>query len=91
MEFLPDQNEIRMREVPWGVSEIFSGKQDLSELRIQRVEYFGAGVKSCWLAPPALKTTYVFYSQKDDEIYAGIDLSKDKNFVIEIELAEIFN
>jgi len=90
MVFMPDQNEIRMREVPLGVIEILSAKQDLTEMMIKCSEYFSAGVKSYWLAIPALRTVYVFYSPKDYEIYSGTDLLKDKNLSIELELSEIF-
>lgn len=90
MVFLPDQNEIRMREVPLGVIEILSAKQDLAELMIKCSEYFSAGVKSYWLALPALRTVYVFYSPNEYEIFSGNDIMKDKNLGIELELTEIF-
>lgn len=90
MAFVPDQNEIRMREVPLGVIEILSAKQDLAELMIKCSEYFNAGVKSYWLALPALRTVYVFYSPNEYEIFSGNDIMKDKNLGIELELAEIF-
>lgn len=90
MVFQPDQNEIWMREVPLGVIEILSAKQDLAEMMIKCSEYFSAGVKSYWLALPALRTVYVFYSPKDYEIFSGSDLLKDKNLGIELDLEEIF-
>jgi Uma2 family endonuclease len=90
MAFVPDQNEIRMQEVPLGVVEILSAKQDLTELMIKCSEYFTAGVKSYWLALPALKTIYVFYSPKEYEIFSGTDQLKDKALDIELDLVDIF-
>ncbi|HMR45132.1 MAG TPA: Uma2 family endonuclease [Saprospiraceae bacterium] len=90
MDFVPGDNEVRMSEVPLGVVEILSAKQDLSELMIKRAEYFTAGVKSYWLALPDLKTIYVFYSPEDYDIYSGKDILKDKKLDIELDLAEIF-
>ncbi len=90
MAFVPDDNEIRMREVPLGVIEILSAKQDLAELMIKCSEYFAAGVKSYWLALPALRTIYVFYSPDEYEIFSGKEVLKDKNLEIELDLAEIF-
>ncbi|MBP6810154.1 MAG: Uma2 family endonuclease [Saprospiraceae bacterium] len=90
MAFVPDENEIRMREVPLGVIEILSARQDLAELMIKCSEYFAAGVKSYWLALPALRTIYVFYAPNEYEIYSGTDLLQDKKLNIELDLAEIF-
>ncbi|MFN0034075.1 MAG: Uma2 family endonuclease [Saprospiraceae bacterium] len=90
MAFTPDENEVRMREVPLGVIEILSAKQDLTEMMIKRSEYFGAGVKSYWLALPALRTIYVFYPSDEYDIYSGKDILKDKVLGIELDLAEIF-
>ena len=90
MDFIPGDNEVRMTEVPLGVVEILSAKQDLSELMIKRAEYFAAGVQSYWLALPDLKTIYVFYSPEDYDIYSGKDILKDKKLDIELDLAEIF-
>lgn len=90
MDFVPGDNEVRMTEIPLGVVEILSAKQDLSELMVKRAEYFTAGVKSYWLALPDLKTIYVFYSPEDYDIYSGKDILKDKKLGIELELAEIF-
>ncbi|MFN0215457.1 MAG: Uma2 family endonuclease [Saprospiraceae bacterium] len=90
MVFMPDQNELRMREVPLGVIEILSAKQDLSELMVKCSEYFEAGVKSYWLALPALRTVYVFYSQDEYDIYSGKDILHDKKLKIELDLSEIF-
>jgi Uma2 family endonuclease len=90
MVFAPDDNELRMSEVPLGVVEILSAKQDLSELMIKRSEYFAAGVQSYWLALPALKTIYVFYSPDQYDIYSGKDVLQDKRLDIELDLAEVF-
>jgi Uma2 family endonuclease len=90
MDFIPGDNELRMSEVPLGVVEILSAKQDLSELMMKRSEYFAAGVKSYWLALPALKTIYVFYSPEEYDIYSGKDLLRDKQLDIELDLTEIF-
>lgn len=90
MIFAPDQNEIRMREVPLGVVEILSARQDLTELMIKCSEYFSAGVKSYWLALPALCTVYVFYAPNEYEIFSGKDVLKDKVLGIELDLTDIF-
>lgn len=90
MEFTPNDNELRMTEMPLGVIEILSAKQDLAELMIKCAEYFAAGVKSYWLALPALRTIYVFYSPEEYEIFSGKDPLRDKKLNIELELTEIF-
>lgn len=90
MDFVADENEIRMRQVPLGVIEILSAKQDLTELMIKCSEYFSAGVKSYWLALPALKTIYVFYSPDEYVIYSGKDILQDKKLNIELDLVDIF-
>ena len=79
-----------MRQVPLGVIEILSAKQDLTELMIKCSEYFSAGVKSYWLALPALKTIYVFYSPDEYVIYSGKDILQDKKLNIELDLVDIF-
>ena len=90
MDFVADENEIRMRQVPLGVIEILSAKQDLTELMMKCSEYFSAGVKSYWLALPALKTIYVFYSPDEYVIYSGKDILQDKKLNIELDLVDIF-
>lgn len=90
MAFVADENEIRMRQVPLGVIEILSAKQDLTELMIKCSEYFSAGVQSYWLALPALKTIYVFYAPDEYVIYSGKDILQDKKLNIELDLTEIF-
>lgn len=90
MNFVADENEIRMRQVPLGVIEILSAKQDLTELMIKCSEYFSAGVKSYWLALPALKTIYVFYAPDEYVIFSGKDILQDKKLNIELDLVDIF-
>lgn len=90
MDFIPDENELRMKEIPLGVIEVLSAKQDLAELMVKRAEYFAAGVQTYWLALPALRTVYVFYSPEEYDIYSGKDIMHDKKLGIALDLTEIF-
>lgn len=90
MEFNPDENEIRMKQVPLCTIEILSAKQDLSELMTKRAEYFTGGVQSYWLVLPALYTIYVFYSPSEYYIFSGKDKLQDVKLGIELSLEEVF-
>ena len=90
MKFVPDENEIRMKQVPLCAIEILSAKQDLSELMTKRAEYFTGGVLSYWLVLPALYTIYVFHSATEYHIFSGKDKLQDAKLGIELDLEEVF-
>lgn len=90
MDFLPDDNEIRMKTPPLGAIEILSEMQNVADLMVKRAEYFTAGVQSYWLVIPALRSIYVFYSPDDFDLFSKNDLLKDKKLGIEIKLGDIF-
>ncbi|AEE49761.1 Uma2 family endonuclease [Haliscomenobacter hydrossis] len=90
MKFVPDENEIRMKQAPLCAIEILSAKQDLSELMTKRAEYFTGGVLSYWLVLPALYTIYVFSSPTEYQIFSGKDKLYDAKLDIELNLEEVF-
>ena len=89
-QFVPDEDEIRMTQTPFGLIEILSPKQDIAELQTKCAEYFKNGIQSYWLVIPSLRTIYVFESTTDYEVYAKKEILKDNKLGIELPLAEVF-
>jgi hypothetical protein len=74
-----------------GYGLIFHGAKDGDfDFRLTIKGFQIDGVKSYWLALPALRTVYVNYSPSEYEIYSGSDTMQDNNLGIELELSEIF-
>ncbi len=88
--FDPDNNEVRMDELPLCAIEIISEMQPTSVLMKKRSEYFLAGIKSYWLVMPSMRSIYVFSNLEDFEIYTYKDRLIDKTLNIELDLSEIF-
>jgi Uma2 family endonuclease len=90
LNFNPDENELRMEEVPLGAIEILSEAQSPRELLKKRSEYFFGGVKSYWFVLPALRTVYVYSAPDTYELFTHRDILKDPILNIELDLKEIF-
>jgi Uma2 family endonuclease len=90
LDFNPDDNEVRMDELPLCAIEIISEMQPISVLMKKRSEYFLAGIKSYWLVMPSMRSIYVFENLEDFEIYTYKDCLIDKTLNIELDLGKIF-
>ncbi len=83
-------DSIKLNSVPYGVIEILSPKQNLSELVQKSVEYFAVGVKSYWLVLSDLRSIYIFDKPQNYQVFTWKDILKDELLDIEIDLKEIF-
>lgn len=90
IEFTPGADEVQVTQVPLGVVEILSPKQNLTDLIVKAHAYFDHGVKSYWLVLPDLKSIYVFHKPNDSQVFSKKDILKDEELGIEIELAKVF-
>ena len=90
ISFKAGEDSIKLEGVPFGVIEILSPKQSLSDLVSKSKEYFQIGVKSYWLVLPDLRSIYVFDKPKNYEVFTWKDQLKDNLLGIELNLQEIF-
>ncbi len=88
--FNTGEDSVKLEGVPYGVIEILSPKQNLSELVRKSVEYFKVGVKSYWLVLPDLRSIYIFDKPNDFQVFTYKDQLKDKTLGIDLDLGEIF-
>lgn len=88
--FRPGADKVKLDGVPFGVIEILSPKQNLSELVQKSAEYFKIGVKSYWLVLPDLRSIYIFDKPNDYQVFTWKDQLKDDLLGIELDLNEIF-
>ncbi|MFK7982258.1 MAG: Uma2 family endonuclease [Saprospiraceae bacterium] len=88
--FQPGEDSIKLNDIPYGVIEILSPKQSLSELVQKSVEYFAVGIKSYWLVLPDLRSIYIFDKPQNYQVFTWKDILKDELLAIEIDLKEIF-
>ena len=86
-DWLHDQ--IRVEEAPLLAIEILSPRQAMQDLAEKFAAYFAAGVKTCWLVQPMLKTIAVFAPEADVRVYTG-GIIEDAETGIEVALEEIF-
>ena len=83
-------DKIKVKEPPLLTIEILSPTQSVDELKDKIFDiYFPAGVKSCWIVVPTLKTIAVFVPKQDIRNYIG-GIVKDPVFDIEVDIKEIF-
>lgn len=80
----------RQADAPLLTVEIQSPSQGLDEMVDKTSRYFAFGVKSCWVAFPALKGIAVYSAPGVYDFFHGDDLLNDKNLNIEIDLKKIF-
>jgi Uma2 family endonuclease len=90
IEFKAGEDKIRLTELPLGVIEILSPKQNLTDLLVKSHTYFESGVKSYWLILPDLRSVYVFTSPNEYEVFVKTDYLIDDVLNIEIALLDIF-
>ena len=89
-EFRPNNDEVRLTDLPLGVVEILSPKQHISELSIKSKIYLDAGIKSYWLVVPDLKSIYVYNSAGEYEGFVNKGILKDRELDIELDLEKLF-
>ena len=86
----PEQDIIKMKDMPLGVVEILSPTQKLVELVTKSNLYFKAGIQSYWLVLPELESIYVYSSKGKKRVFTIDNLLKDTNLDIELEVAKLF-
>jgi Uma2 family endonuclease len=85
-----EHEEIRMKEIPLGIIEILSPKQDLTELITRKNIFFKAGILSYWIILPELKSIYVYDTIDSFNIFSKEDNLLDNKLKIKIDLKQIF-
>lgn len=90
MEIDFSEDQVRMKEPPLCAIEILSPSQGFQEMIDKAKNYFGHGVKSCWLVIPTVKNVYVFSSATAYQIFLADQTLTDGVLGIELELAKVF-
>jgi Uma2 family endonuclease len=85
-----NNDQIKLREAPLCVVEIISPSQSLNELTEKAREYFGHGVKSCWLVLLPLTSICVFSAPDDYTFYRAHETLHDPILDISLPLKEVF-
>jgi Uma2 family endonuclease len=83
------RDEIRMTAPPLLIVEILSPTQGILELVEKMEMYFAAGVKSCWLVQPTLKTIALFTPSMEPHVYTTGDIT-DPVTGITVNIEDIF-
>lgn len=65
------EDELEKKEPPLVIIEILSPRQGMQELTEKFKQYFGAGVKSCWLIQPYVKTVMVFDKNRNNTVFTS--------------------
>ncbi|MGI4871939.1 MAG: Uma2 family endonuclease [Janthinobacterium lividum] len=87
----PAVDEISMSEVPLIAVEILSPTQALTELTDKIGGYLAAGVKSCWLLLPGLRSVAISTVPGVYQTFDYPDTLRDPATGIELELAALFS
>jgi Uma2 family endonuclease len=87
IDFLHDT--IKTQEMPMLIVEILSPTQSVREVTEKIALFLEAGVKSCWLVLPEVKTITVFHDIRQPVSYSIGNLVDDR-LGVEISVAEIF-
>lgn len=82
-------DRIRVEEPPLLVIEILSPKQAMQDLMEKFEVYLQAGVRSCWLVQPMLKTIAVFTPEAEPRVYTEGTI-RDPTTKIEVALRDVF-
>lgn len=81
---------VRMTEMPLTVVEILSPSQGTQEVLDKFRTYFGAGIKSCWLVVPVVRSVAVYSEpEKSQTFYTG-DID-DRISDIRLDIDNIFD
>ncbi len=80
---------LRMKEMPLLAIEIISPEQGTDDILEKFEIYFKTGVKSCWLADPAMEIVAVYDSLAHHQVYSKGE-AVDANLNIRLPVAEIF-
>ena len=84
------QDVIKRKDPPLLTIEILSPTQSLDTLVEKTLQYFGMGVKSCWVVLPSLRAVAVYHQPHQYTFFSEADTLKDKNLNLTLPLAEIF-
>ncbi|HEX9734827.1 MAG TPA: Uma2 family endonuclease [Thermoanaerobaculia bacterium] len=82
-------DEVRKTEPPLLVVEILSPTQSVDELIRKAEAYLDAGVKSCWIVQPSLKTISVVEAGKPPLTFTGGELT-DPATAITVRVEDVF-
>ena len=83
-------DEITVSEVPVTTIEILSPTQGLEELTDKIERYLAAGVKSCWLVLPGIRTVSVSTTPGEYQTFDRHQKLVDPATGIELELSALF-
>ena len=81
---------IKMTEMPLGVVEILSPSQRIDTLFDKFDIYFQAGVLSCWLVLPSMKTISIYSALDAYQVFHEAETLKDKRLDISILVDDVF-
>ncbi len=84
------EDEIKMVEMPLGAIEILSPTQGTQEIIEKFKTYFKAGIKSCWLVIPPLRSIAISFESQDLQIFST-GILKDEILDIQLPLPSIFS
>lgn len=83
------QDVIRETNPPLTTVEIFSPKQGYEDVMQKVVAYLDAGVKTCWVLVPPLRTITIYHPGKPPETFST-GMAVDSATGLRAEVAEVF-
>lgn len=82
--------KITFSQMPLTIIEIVSPTQSTDEILLKFERYFFAGVKSCWMVQPSLKSINLYSQIGKYEYFNENSILNDTATGIELNLSEIF-
>lgn len=80
----------KMTEMPLGIIEVLSPSQTI-EMMFDKFElYFSAGIQSCWLILPSMKTVSVYSNLDDYQVFHSGETIEDSRLEIRLNADDIF-
>lgn len=81
---------IETTEMPLGIIEILSPKQTIDTMFNKFETYFQAGIQSCWLILPSMKTVRVYSSLNNYQVFHATEIIEDIKLDISLAVDDIF-
>lgn len=81
---------IKMTEMPLGVIEVLSPSQNIDMMFDKFEIYFEAGIRSCWLILPSMKTISVYSSLDDYQVFHTGEVIKDSCLDVSLTVDDLF-
>ncbi|NOQ36738.1 MAG: hypothetical protein GQ569_12730 [Methylococcaceae bacterium] len=77
-------------EIPLGIVEVLSPEQTMEGVQEKFMQYFQAGVQSCWLVSPAMKTVSVYLNPIKSLVFNVGEVVEDARLDIGLMAGDIF-